>query len=273
MSNIESVQSWASKARAYNDHQSVEAQHIIDILEKLFLNKTDLSPTDAAHSISDKLYPLMKTNPADLRITSVWSIVCHAARELGSDRSTSLLLVQMLDAMQKIEVKGEDGNSIRKDWGGYFWKDLPGFSLTFREYGVDLETDEGLTDDEWLAQKTHFHNATSFAATALGTSPQFSGFIFFFLTCMGDAFGGVDDEPPPPPVRAAMYIPAVHAWLANAGDRIYQMIKDGTQQGLNADVWLSWKNSLGQVAADTSIEDDMRRLALEAKGVMDSVQT
>ncbi|KAI0183159.1 hypothetical protein EV127DRAFT_353264 [Xylaria flabelliformis] len=268
--SIESVQSWASKSRTYNEHHSVEAQHIIDIFEKLFLNRT--SPADAAYSINKELYPLMQANPSDLRITSVWGIVCHAVRSLGSDRSISLLVVQMLDAMRKIEIKGEDGNNIRKDWGGYFWKDLPGFSLTFREYGIDLEPDEGLTDSEWLAQKTHFHNATSFAAIALAASPQFSGFIFFFLVCMGEAFGGVDDEPAPQ-ARAAMYIPAVLAWLANAGDRIYQMSKEGTQKGLDMDTWLSWKNSLDQVAADTSIEDDMRRLALEAKNTMDSVET
>ncbi|KAI1746441.1 hypothetical protein F4782DRAFT_524460, partial [Xylaria castorea] len=268
--SIESVQSWASKSRARDDHQSVEAQHIIDIFEKLFLNKT--SPANAASSINDELYPLMKASPADLRITSVWGIVCHAARELGSDQSISLLVVQMLDAVRKIEVKGDNGNSIKKDWGGYFWKDLPGFTLTFREYGIDLEPDEGLTDSEWLAQKTHFHNATSFAATALAASSQFSGFIFFFLVCMGDAFGGVDDEPAPP-VRAAMYIPAVVTWLANAGDKIYQVSKEGVQKGLDTDAWLSWKKNLDQVAADASIEDDMRRLASEAKDTMSSIET
>ncbi|KAI0855197.1 hypothetical protein F4860DRAFT_507670 [Xylaria cubensis] len=268
--STESVQSWASKTRAQNEYQSVEAQHIIDIFEKLFLNKT--SPADAACSINDELYPFIKANPADLRITSVWGIVCHAAKELGSDRPISLLVVQMLDAMRKIEIKGEDGKSIRKDWGGHFWKDLPGFSLTFREYGIDLEPDEGLTDSEWLAQKTHFHNATSFAATALAASPQFSGFIFFFLVCMGDAFGTVGDEPAPP-VRAAMYIPAVLAWLFNAGERIYQMSKEGTQKGLDMDTWSSWKNSLDQLAADANIEDDMRRLALEVKITMSNVET
>ncbi|TRX95105.1 hypothetical protein FHL15_004190 [Xylaria flabelliformis] len=134
--------------------------NIIDIFEKLFLNKT--SPADAAYSINDELYPFMKANPADLCITLVWGI--------------------MLDAMREIETKGEDGNSIRKDW--------------------DLEPDESLTDSEWLAQKTHFHNATSFAATALAASPPFFGFIFFFLVCMGNAFGLVDNELASP-VRAA----------------------------------------------------------------------
>lgn len=132
--SAEPVKSWASESRARDDHQSVEAQHIIDICEKLFLNKT--SPADAAQSINDELYALMKANPADLRITSVWGIVCHAVRELGSDQLISLSVVQMLDALRKIEVKGEDGNNIKKDWGGYFWKDLPGFALTFREYGI-----------------------------------------------------------------------------------------------------------------------------------------
>ncbi|KAI0870945.1 hypothetical protein GGS24DRAFT_473294 [Hypoxylon argillaceum] len=227
--SAEPVKSWASESRARDDHQSVEAQHIIDICEKLFLNKT--SPADAAQSINDELYALMKANPADLRITSVWGIVCHAVRE--------------------------------------FWKDLPGFALTF---DADLEPDEDLTDSEWLAQKTHFHNATSFAATALAASPHFSGFIFFFPVCMRDAFGGVDDEPAPP-VRAAMYIPAVLAWLVNAGDNIYQLSKEGTQKGLDTDAWLSWKNSLDQVAADSSIGDDMRRLASEAKHTMSGIET
>jgi len=132
--SVISVQSWVSNAGSHDDHRSVQAQNIIKILESLFLR--NITPRHAARVVNEELLPLIKANPAEPRIGSIWAVVCHAARELGSDRSISVLLVQFLDALQTIEVKDDDGGDIRKDWGGYFWKDLPGFALTFREYGI-----------------------------------------------------------------------------------------------------------------------------------------
>ncbi|KAI3325926.1 hypothetical protein HD806DRAFT_552320 [Xylariaceae sp. AK1471] len=264
-----SVQSWASRARSSEERQNVESQHLVDIFERLLTNQS--TPEQAATDINAVLEPLMRTNPADLRIISVWGILCHAVRELGNDRQRSHCLVEFLESMKKLQIKDEAGNDLKHDWGGRFWSDLPAFGMMFRDYGIALESDDDLETNKWLAQKTEFLNASSFAATALASTPELSGFTFHFLNCMNETFGGVDDMPAPG-VRAAMYIPAVWAWISIGGTKIYELCRESKVSGFGMDNWESWKKRLDEIAADDSIGSEERALALKAKDVMINIQ-
>jgi len=88
---------------------------------------------------------------------------------------------------------------------------------------------------------------------------------------MGNAFGGAGDELSPS-IRAAMYLPAISAWLTNAGDQIYRLSNEGTGKGIDVEKWSSWKTSLDKLAAESSVEEHLRTLATEAKRTMDSIE-
>ncbi|RYP15468.1 hypothetical protein DL765_005675 [Monosporascus sp. GIB2] len=64
------------------------------------------------------LEPLVRNDPDDLLIPSVWGLFCDAVRELGSDREASKRLVDLLDALRKLQVRGEHGNDVKHEWGG-----------------------------------------------------------------------------------------------------------------------------------------------------------
>ncbi|KAI8631826.1 hypothetical protein F5Y19DRAFT_376974 [Xylariaceae sp. FL1651] len=271
---IMSIPAWASKARSMKDYENDEAQKVINIFERLLTK--DLAPEQAAADINTVLEPVMRTNRSDLRIISPFLILSNAVRELGSDREVSGRLVSLLESLRMIQAKDESGNDLSYEWGGKLWTDLPTFGATFRDYGgIDLDyksLEDGIKLSEWFAQKTRLLNATSFAATALVSAQSMSGMAFYIPACMEDALGPPDDSLEPR-FNAAMYIPAVSAWISIAGNHIFNLCRESKTHGFSMDNWELWKKKLGDVALDDSIGDEEREIALKVKDEMTRIQT
>ncbi|KAI1214218.1 uncharacterized protein F4807DRAFT_407106 [Annulohypoxylon truncatum] len=262
-----SIQDWATEARSSTEYQSPEKQRLIDVYQALLENK--LTPEESAHGISTILEPLIKRNPDDVHIASVWGLFCGIVRHVGGDQAASKRLIELLDYLAKIEVKDDHGNDL-KYGAAKFWTNLPSFALMFREYGISIEPDDEMDINDWVAQKTSYFNATSFAAMCLANRPYMSGMAFYIKGNMSDALVA-EYETPEPRFRAALHIPAVSAWISIAGQKIYQMCKEEAQ-GLSMEDWKSWEKGLDQVAENDQVDEEMQNLALDVRDKMRNIQ-
>ncbi|XXH00589.1 hypothetical protein Hte_006937 [Hypoxylon texense] len=173
-----SIQAWATNARSSTEHQTPESQRLVDAYGALLEGKS--TPEESACSISAVLEPLIKRDPNDLRIASVWGLFCGAMRHVGSDQTASKRLLDLLNCISMLQVKNDHGNDIKHEWGGRFWADLPMYGLMSREYDkvcfqllteTDIKPDEGMDISDWVGQKSCYFNAAPFAAVFLAGSP------------------------------------------------------------------------------------------------------
>ncbi|OTB04257.1 hypothetical protein M426DRAFT_11879 [Hypoxylon sp. CI-4A] len=266
-----SVQAWAAKARSSAEYQSVESQRLIDAYQSLLEGKS--TPQDAAQIVSTILEPIIKRSPDDKHTAFVWGFLCDSVRHLGGDKAVSERLVDFLDSIVKLDVKDDLGNIIKHEWGGRFWSNLPTFALMFREYGISIEPYEEMEMEinDWVAQKTPYYNATTFAAVCLTRSSNLSGMAFYIKDCMEEARDESCDEPELR-FRAALYMPAASAWISIAGRRIYDMCKD-KEWGLSMDDWNSWKMGLGRIGGTAKVDEEARETAIGIKDTMEAIQS
>ncbi|KAI1098039.1 hypothetical protein F4804DRAFT_325867 [Jackrogersella minutella] len=263
-----SIQAWADISRCSTEYQGPEKQHLIGVFQDLLENRS--TPEESANSASAILEPLIKKDPNDLRNLSVWTILCDAVRHVGSDLAASKRLLNFLKCIGRIQVKDDHGNVMQYDGCHRFWVDLPTFALSFREYGIYIEADEDLDISDWVGQKVSYLNATSFAATCLADSRDFSGMAFYIRECMG---GTLEPpyETPELRYRAALYMPAIAAWISIAGQKIYEMCKH-EEWALNMEYWNSWVEGLGLVGENSQVDEELRDTALIVQEKMRSIQ-
>ncbi|KAI0388162.1 hypothetical protein F5Y04DRAFT_275013 [Hypomontagnella monticulosa] len=259
-----SIQAWASRTRSSELLQSTESQRLIDAFESFLLN--ECTAEDAANNIASILEPIIRGAPSDVRHATVWSVLCDAIRELGSDLDISRHLINLLDTLRQIEVKDGHGDILKHEWGGSYWTNLPTFALHFREYGIDVESDLDMEIEEWLAQKSPFLNATSFAALCLSNSSNMSGMAFYVSGCMGELQSDPDITPEMR-YRSALYVPAAAAWITISGQKIYELCKN-MEWSLDQDKWESWERSLGEIAVDDQVKPEIQEISLQTKDKM-----
>ncbi|KAI1264508.1 hypothetical protein F5Y18DRAFT_390627 [Xylariaceae sp. FL1019] len=253
-------ENWASRARASKVRQDAQNQQLITVFERL-LDKTT-GAAEAANEILAIWNPVVRQNASDPRILRIGVLLCDIVRELGADLDTSNRLHKFLDAIGQHEIENAAGYTIKNAWGGPYWTGLPGFALTFREYGIDVEPADELTIQEWLDQKDAFLNATTFAAVGLATKSTMSGMEFYVLPCFGQTFND-DYEPPDAKSRITFFVPAASIWIMNAGERIFRLCQNG-QAGFDLEAWQVWEQGFTSVAANKEVEEDVRRAAKEA---------
>jgi hypothetical protein len=130
---ITSKASWAAQARADKWWQAPEPQSVISLVEELVDNSID--PSSAARQACALYSPLIAQNPAsaDITVAEVWGIVFRAVRAIGRDEGASTRLRDFIFAFH--DFLDQDGEQV-KDNESVLWRDLPGFSLMFREYCI-----------------------------------------------------------------------------------------------------------------------------------------
>lgn len=276
------VRLWADRERASAEFKAPEAQSTIGVFEALL--GAGLDPKEAARKIVHIYEPIIRAGGNDSRIGEIWGILCSAVRTLGDSNELNDRLVQLIVAMKDLPaLKDENGHAIKHEWGGRYWMDLPMWGLTFREYGIFLEPDEDLGEEEWLSQATPFLNATSFAAKLLSQVPEMKDISFHAEVCLNEALEG-PYETPSPQARASMYIAPAATWILLAGEKIYELCKENYKRidgGVNRDGflwtgtgfslprWKFWKQRLSEISQDTTLEETLRTQARNASTEME----
>jgi hypothetical protein len=129
--------SWAVAARADKWWQDKEPQEVIDIVEGLVENANS-DPSSAARRVCALYEPLIRQKPESVSILVgvIYGIVFAAVRGIGQDEGASMRLRDFILSIQHADdVLDESGEQILDD-GAVVWRDLPGFSLMFREYCI-----------------------------------------------------------------------------------------------------------------------------------------
>jgi hypothetical protein len=124
--------SWAADARTDKWWQDQEPQEVIDLVEELVDGNSD--PSTAARRVRALYEPLIKQTPTS--VTVIWGIVFRAVRAIGQDEGVSKRLRDfVLDIQLADDVLDQSGEQVKLN-GKVVWRDLPGFSLMFREYCI-----------------------------------------------------------------------------------------------------------------------------------------
>ncbi|KAE8381114.1 hypothetical protein BDV26DRAFT_289817 [Aspergillus bertholletiae] len=282
---MDNIRAWAIAERSSSGRETPTDQYIIDVIQSLL--DANVTPEAAARSVTAIYEPLVKRNPNDPLLGGVWYILCSAVRTLGGNNEVNELLVKLLCSIAQVPgVRDEHGNIIRHEWGGRYWMDLPMWALAFREYGIAIDADEGMDEDEWLAQAAPFLNATSFSAAYLNRVPHVTSWSSYSEDCLMQALEG-PYETPEPRARAAMYVPPAATWILLAGDRIYSLCKNeygrseitsgGDQfwwrgRGFSLQRWAFWKQRFGEIAAAEGLDDHVLGYARKAIAEIERIE-
>jgi hypothetical protein len=133
-----SITAWADIERQNKYHQDAEQQRAIDIFQSLLEGRID--PDSAAGTIASIYEPLLKRDFKVSPVAAVWGILIDAVREFGCDRELSERMIRLLNSISKLpDVLDEHGNTIfpvMHKAAGVYWRDLPEFTLSFREYAI-----------------------------------------------------------------------------------------------------------------------------------------
>lgn len=124
---------WATAARETRYQQKLEDQQAIDILESMLLGER--APSDAATAIA-AIYeaPVKASNHGAVAV--FWAIVSNAARVCGGTEEQPGRLADLIIAIQSLPTVTNVAGSPVKNDGAVYWKDLPGWGIGFREYGI-----------------------------------------------------------------------------------------------------------------------------------------
>lgn len=129
-----SITEWANTARTAQGNEDAEHQRAIDAIESLL--RGEQTPSDAARSIAASYEPRLRASGSGSGMAIFWYLFSVAARTLGRSREYSERLANLLIAMKSLpDVIDTHGRPVRKHTWVY-WRDLPDFALTFREYGI-----------------------------------------------------------------------------------------------------------------------------------------
>jgi hypothetical protein len=129
------VQDWASAMKAGTDSAN---HHIaIDALAALLDDKA--SSSDAAEKITVAYEDCIKalSNPDDSGndISTFYALyLCDAIRTFGD--ASRRLIDLLVEISKRPDAKHIDGSSVKHRNGSVYWRDLPGWSYNFLEYGL-----------------------------------------------------------------------------------------------------------------------------------------
>jgi hypothetical protein len=299
--------SWAVAARADKWWQDKEPQEVIDIVEEL-VDNANSDPSSAAQRVCALYEPLIRQKPKSVAVLVgiIYGVVFAAVRAIGQDEGASTRLRNFILAIQQVDdVLDESGEQVL-DGGAVVWRDLPGFSLMFREYCIsklpsflviqyhrltlwkDIEPISDRTS-EWLDQAPTLLNASTFGALFLSKTSFPTRMSFFVSVALID---GLEVSYPQDQIQQAiMYIPPATAWICHAGDSIHKFCVDRDNGGavcgqlepgctwewtggseFSIERWQFWKRRLGELAAEQSLDEHVRSKAKEAEAKMDSIE-
>jgi hypothetical protein len=130
--------------------------------------------------------------------------------------------------------------------------------------------DEDLEPNEWLAQKTPFLNATSFAAAGFTSSSILTGMSFYALNCLREALQ--DQQDTQEWLRDSLIqVPAASIWVTIAGPKIYGLCKSEAE-GFSIERWASWKAGFARIVGNHQAEAGVRDNAQQGLTHMEKIE-
>jgi hypothetical protein len=124
---------WASSARHAEYQQTPQSQQAINILESVLLDKQ--TPSEAALAI-DLIYEASIRSLNQQAVGIFWSIYSSAIRACGGDGQADKM-TRLLIAVQSLpDIEDTTGFPVRDSDKCIYWRDLPKWHITFREYGI-----------------------------------------------------------------------------------------------------------------------------------------
>lgn len=132
------IDSWTSIACTDKYLQAPDHQHAITTIASLLHERCDAK--EAAASIAGGYLARIKTLEGKLNLTSFWSIICDAARRLGGNQLYAQRLADLVVAISQLDDvqdgQRNDKSPAKNMLGHVYWRGLPDWALTFREYGA-----------------------------------------------------------------------------------------------------------------------------------------
>lgn len=122
---------WASRLSKDRYLHGSEALQVIPVIREVVENGR--APSEVANRIASIYEPRIRRGNLDSP-TGLWRVFCSAIDHFGGDEDTLARLVALLQCLSEIEVLDENGAPIHSTMNGdTFWRQLPGFALTFRD--------------------------------------------------------------------------------------------------------------------------------------------
>lgn len=135
---MDAINSWASDARANDFRQVVDHQHAITTIASLLRKECDAE--GAAASVADAYLARTRTLDGKLNMAPFWAIICDTTRKLGGDELHARRLADLVIAISQLpdveDGQKNDGPPAKNARGDVYWRGLPDWALTFREYGA-----------------------------------------------------------------------------------------------------------------------------------------
>ncbi|USW50347.1 hypothetical protein Slin15195_G036660 [Septoria linicola] len=273
------ITTWAECQRHAPYRENVEHQQSIGIVESLLLGS--ISAYEAATSITKTYDPFADQTGYGI-IGVFWSIFSNATRMLAGDTVLAQVLADFVIAMQALpDAVDTHGRTIALVGGAVYWRDLPGFGVAFREYGLYVDGPDDNDDDfiGYIAQTTLFVNATTFAAELLVRAPFEVHMDFYALNALMTALRRDEtvDSTDERQAEVSLYLPAAARWIEIAGGSLYSLCqrKSGEGQGgkrLSLGQWEYWKERFAIISESGGFSDDQKTLAKEAYEKMSALE-
>lgn len=133
---LASVPKWFSDEDVFSEHQTrvhtQESKLSIQVIQNLLDGKVE-SKTAAA-DIAAACEERIARNGDTMAPEGVWRVFCSAVARFAHESEICDRLIQLLIELSKIDVLGDNGVPIASSMNSdTFWRQLPGFSLSFRD--------------------------------------------------------------------------------------------------------------------------------------------
>lgn len=120
----------------FTDHQSQvhrqEGTLSIQVIQNLLDGKID--PKTAAADISAVCEERITKDGDTMAPEGVWKVFCSAVARFAHESEICDKLIHLLVELSKIDVIGDKGTAVASSMNSdMFWRQLPGFSLSFRD--------------------------------------------------------------------------------------------------------------------------------------------
>lgn len=142
------------------------------------------------------------------------------------------------------------------------------------EADIEPETSEMPDEGDWTAaQRATLMNVVTFGALYLIRSPGNVGMSFHAEVSI---MHGIESpyQTPEEQRRAKTVVPPAATWILLAGEKIYELCKNGdTQQGrgYSLERWALWKRDFGEIATNRGLTDDIKHIASQAAFQMEKI--
>lgn len=122
---------WAVGLRAKRAFNDSESQQVIPVIEGVVAES--VTPVNGARSIVTIFDSQIRSGHVSSP-EKLWSVICSAIEHFADEAAAREAIIKLLKCLSEIDVLDGSGQPIHSDMNrDTFWRQLPGYSLAFRE--------------------------------------------------------------------------------------------------------------------------------------------